>query len=276
MPDASVAARYRYSVSAEFVLPKKEKKPTTRVAAVSPSGDLLPENILKLYVELSAPMGRGGAYHHIHLRDDATGKDLELPFLEIAEELWDPQGKRLTLLFDPGRIKTGLKPRAELGSIVQQGKTYTLIIDPAWLDAESRPLVDGFRKTYKVGPADEVSPNPTAWRIQVPEPSTRDPLILNFPEPLDRALLGRLIQVMDGEGRPVAGTIDIDRSETRWRLFPELPWKSGGYCISANKDLEDLAGNSIGRPFEVDVFDKVENSPHAETIAIPFRVGLKL
>ena len=32
---------------------------------------------------------------------------IELPFLEIDEELWDPAMMRLTLFIDPGRIKRG-------------------------------------------------------------------------------------------------------------------------------------------------------------------------
>ena len=43
--------------------------------------------------------------------------------------------------------------------------------------------------------------------------------------------------------------------------------------VSVDKDLEDLTGNSIGRPFEVDVFDKVERKAVAETVALPFRIG---
>jgi hypothetical protein len=36
--------------------------------------------------------------------------------------------------------------------------------------------------------------------------------------------------------------------------------------------LEDLAGNQIGRAFEVDNFDTVDKSPDPQTITIPFRV----
>src|SRR5207249_867063 len=36
--------------------------------------------------------------------------------------------------------------------------------------------------------------------------------------------------------------------------------------------LEDLAGNSVGRPFEVDVFRPVEREVKAEAVKLPFRV----
>ncbi len=49
------------------------------------------------------------------------GRKLDVPFLEVGEELWDPTGTRLTLLLDPGRIKRGLKPREDLGPILEAG-----------------------------------------------------------------------------------------------------------------------------------------------------------
>ena len=36
--------------------------------------------------------------------------------------------------------------------------------------------------------------------------------------------------------------------------------------------LEDLAGNQIGRAFEVDNFDTVDKSPNPQTIKLPFTI----
>lgn len=259
-------------IVAEFALPTKPDTPTTQVTAVYPTRGTLPENQLKLYLQFSAPMSRGAAYGKIHLRD-STGKDLDLPFLELAEELWDPRGTRLTLLFDPGRIKTGLKPREDLGPVLRQGGTYTLVIDRSWPDAEGQPLATEFRRTFRVGPPDDTPPDPSAWTLHVPEAGTRDPLKITFPEPLDRGMLARVLAIHDANGHPVAGEIAVEDEETSWRLTPDRSWTAGGYRVSVSKDLEDLAGNSIGRPFEVDVFDKVERKSVPETVALPFRIG---
>jgi hypothetical protein len=43
--------------------------------------------------------------------------------------------------------------------------------------------------------------------------------------------------------------------ETRWLFTPREPWRSGGYALRAAMILDDLAGNSLGRRFEVDAFD---------------------
>jgi hypothetical protein len=111
-----------------FDIPRLTLESTTRVEHVYPSAGELPENQLKLYVFFSAPMRRGEAWQRVHLLD-SDGKPVELAFLEIDQELWDRDHTRLTILFDPGRIKRGLLPLAESGKILEAGKRYTLAID---------------------------------------------------------------------------------------------------------------------------------------------------
>jgi hypothetical protein len=270
LPGASSQQQARV-IEAEFSLPRPPASSTTHVVQVFPSRATIPENQLKFYVQFSAPMSRGGIYRRIHLLDE-SGKAVVLPFLEIPEELWDPSGTRLTLLFDPGRIKTGLKPREEMGPILQAGHSYTLVIDREWPDAEGNPLRACFRKTYRAGPADLVSPDPSAWKLEPPAPRTHDPLRLRFPEPLDRALLARALGVLDAQGRLVPGEVTIEDEETAWTLRPTQPWAPGAYRIVIDKDLEDLAGNQIGRVFEVDIFDKIEAKQVARTAELTFRI----
>jgi hypothetical protein len=121
-----------------FVLPATSLPPT-RVVAIYPSSRELPENLLRFYLKFSAPMSQGKSYGYVRLRDE-TGSEIARPFLELPQELWSPDGTRLTLLFEPGRVKRGLVPRAEEGSILTAGRSYTLTIDANWPDAEGRPL----------------------------------------------------------------------------------------------------------------------------------------
>ena len=48
--------------------------------------------------------------------------------------------------------------------------------------------------------------------------------------------------------------------------------KAGGYTLRAATILEDLAGNSLGRPFEVDVFDRVEDRSLNVSESLRFQV----
>ena len=255
-----------------FTIPKKVLEPETTVAAVFPSRSELPENLLKFYLHFSNPMSKGDVYQYIRLLDE-SGEPLDLPFLELGEELWDYDTQRLTLLFDPGRIKTGLVPNLEEGMVLERGKSYTLQIDKDWRDAEGRPLVEGFEKQFTVGPADTVSPKLDNWRKYWPRLGTRQPVTLIFPESLDEALLQRVIVVLDETDNLLAGSVNVSKEETRWEFIPDQPWDVGKYRIKIETLLEDVAGNSIARPFELDkeLSESYQKSPKVVYLNLVFQ-----
>ncbi len=252
-------------VSAVFEVPKAAGPPVT-IEEIYPTSSAWPENILKLYIHFSAPMSRGEMVDRIRLLD-AQGKPVELPFLELAEELWDPEGKRLTVLFDPGRIKRGLVPNRDVGPPIMEGGNYTLVIDQGWPDAHGNPLRETYRRQFHVGPAVRTAVDLKTWRITAPLAGSSGPLEIRFPRPMDRALALRLISVAD-----VPGTAEVDSEETRWRFTPERPWKAGAYQLRVGTALEDISGNKVDRPFDVDVFDHVEKTISTTTKTLRFTV----
>jgi hypothetical protein len=258
-------------VVADFKVPSRKPSAPSGVTGVFPSAAVLPENLLRFYIHFSAPMSRGQAYRNIHLVE-STGRAIDLPFLELDEELWSRDGLRFTLLFDPGRIKRGLKPREELGPVLEAGRTYELVIDSAWLDAEGKPLSKPFRKSFRVTEPDDRSPDPKQWRIKPPAAGGRERLELRFPESLDRALLDRMIRVQDASGRAIEGNLSVAEHETFWTFEPLAAWKTGDYRLVIGTDLEDLAGNSVARPFEVDVVTPLTTRVSPARVEIPFQV----
>jgi hypothetical protein len=257
-------------VEAVFDLPKgAAPAATTRVAHVYPSARILPENQLKFYVYFSAPMSKGRAWQKIHLLD-AAGAPVVLPFLELDEELWNRDGTRLTVLFDPGRIKREVRPLKEIGPSIQAGRRYTLRIESDWPDARGAPLAAEFRKEFLVAPPDRTPPDPAEWRITAPREGTAGPLLLQFPKPMDYALLQHSLEVVGPHGA-VAGSVAVEREETEWRFTPRQPWKAGDYRLIVQTTLEDLAGNHVGRAFDVDTFEPITKSIPRETVALPFR-----
>ena len=259
------------SHSASFSIPKPTTLPSTKLEAIYPTTSLIPKNQLKFYFQFSAPMGRGEASQHVHL-EDPEGKRISLPFLELDQELWDPSGTRLTIFFDPGRVKRGLLPMEEAGVPVEEGKSYKLVVSEKWRDAEGLPLTQSFIKSFRVTAPDRDPPETNSWVLVVPKSGSREPLEVQFPEPLDRGLLERVIEIETIGGKVVAGSISIDRDETRWRFTPDEPWTAGRYYLAAAVYLEDLAGNSIERPFEVDIFEKVEERIERKQARVEFEV----
>ena len=273
-PGATYTAVLRTGVApprvVRFTAAERPAASPTVVSHVYPTADRVPENLLKFYVHFSAPMSRGHVHDHVRLLDSA-GKEIELPFLELDEELWDPEMTRLTLFIDPGRIKRGVRPLEEVGPALEAGKRFTLAIDPGWPDARGKALKEQFRKPFEVGPPDRDPPDPGRWEIRVPKAESRGPVVVGFGEPMDHALARRLVRVVDHFGKPVAGVVEMEAAEHRWTFTPDVPWERGDYSLVAQPTLEDLAGNNIGKPFEVDLVEGKEPAP-MHPVSLPVKV----
>jgi hypothetical protein len=269
--DQPKAAGSAKPVTLEVTVPEAAAGKPTEITHVYPTTATLPENQLKFYIHFSAPMGRGEAYEHVRLLD-AKGRTIDLPFLELAEELWDATGRRMTLFIDPGRIKRGLKPREDLGPVLEVGNEYTLVIDRKWRDAAGRPLKADFQKKFRVAAPEETAIDETAWRVTSPRAGSSDPLVVKFPRPLDHALVERTLTVRLADGTAVAGRGTTADEERRWEFRPESPWQFGKHRIVIDTTLEDLAGNRIGRPFDFDKLGAADVRPTGETVTIAFEV----
>jgi hypothetical protein len=251
-------------------LPASTRQPSTVVTRIYPSGDVVPENLLRMYVEFSAPMGRRSGVEFMKLLNSA-GAEIPGAILPLDYEFWSPDHKRFTVFFDPGRVKDGILPNRQMGRPLSDGGSMTFVISREWPDGNGLPLKEEYRRTFRVAGADTNPIDTAAWKIQAPSAGERNPVVVMFPEPLDHGLLLRALGV-NRNGMPVAGDIAVDSSETRWMFTPEMPWRAGHYELLALDILEDLAGNQIGRAFEVDNFDTVDKSPNPQTIRLPFVV----
>jgi len=241
------------------------KHPTTEVTAIYPSADVLPENTLRLYIEFSAPMGSRGATDVVRVVDE-RGQEVPIPFVHVEADFWNGDHTRYTLLFDPGRVKQGIKPNEDLGRPLHAGRRYTIEVLPDWRDANGQPLKTAYRRTFRVGPAAARPLSMADWRFAPPAAGTRDALAVTFPAPLDHGLLARALAVEAPGGEPLAGEVTLEAADTRWLFRPAAPWAPGEYRLAALSVLEDPAGNRIGRAFEVDM-----TAPAADTPPETFR-----
>lgn len=253
-----------------LAVPKPPPGPRVSVAAVYPSADRLPENTLRFYVHFSGRVRQGDIYRHVKLvRDD--GQEVRHPFLEVDEELWSADGTRITLLFHPGRVKRDLQPREEEGPILEEGRRYTLTVSKDWEDLDGRPLAADYRKTFAAGPPDDTVVDPASWSVIAPRGGDA-PLIVRLAKPLDHALLGRMIWVEDAAGTKIDGTVTVGGGERVVTFAPAKPWARGGYKLVVDTRLEDVCGNRVGEPFEVDVFKPITRKIEGKTAERPFTV----
>jgi hypothetical protein len=271
LPSSDAAAGWRSEIIRTSVaLPAPDGRATTRVVAVFPGADDVPENLLRMYILFSAPMSLGGASGYVQLLDEHE-RVVEDPFLPLDVDLWNDNRTRYTVLFDPGRVKRGILPNEEMGRALAAGRGYTLVVDDGWRDAAGQKLAAPFRRSFRAGPPADDALDPQEWQIEAPPAQTRDPLLVTFPASLDHGLLQRALTV-SLNGERVAGDVQTDPGETRWRFSPTAPWRAGEYQLHASSILEDVAGNRIGRAFEVKELAAGRLRSEARSAALPFLV----
>jgi hypothetical protein len=243
----------RLAIDTTFSLPRAPSTHVAVVTAMFPSADTLPMNLLKLYIHFSAPMRAGEAERRVRLIDAAADTVIPDPFFRPQDERWDAAQTRLTVLFDPARIKRGLVPNAQLGLPLRAGRRYRLIVDREWPTADGGELDHEFTKEFTVVDPDRVAPDARTWSLRAPRSGTRDTLTIAFGEPMDQALVERVIVVRDAGGRPVTGVAHSDGRETLYRFVPDHAWSAESYSIDIDTRLEDVAGNNLRRLFDADL-----------------------
>ncbi len=234
---------------------------------VEPSVGVVPANHLKFYLHFPGPMERGEVFRHLRLveTDDGGGEVAEVPepFREV--ELWDETFTRLTLWFHPGRQKPGVNLNVEIGPVLEEGKRYRLEISGKWRDERGEPLGETVRHGFVAGPVDETQPDPAQWRVVFAGGFVR----IETGEALDPESLRKRVAVVDGEGGRLAAEIEPDA--TGFRLVPVRAWRPGGYRLRVDPRLEDLAGNSVARPFNVDL-EKGGGKTRETAVELPFEI----
>jgi hypothetical protein len=227
--------------------------------SIYPTGDTLPLNLLKVYLEFSKPMQEGQALENIVVTKN-NRDTVPSVFLDLQPELWNKERTILTLWLDPGRIKRDLQPNKEIGLPLELGATYQIINKSGWRDAEGDSLFNRYLKEFYVGSRDSISPNPDTWTIHLPKAGSKQKLKIDLHEPLDYMLLKNAIRVFDNTGKVVNAVIEIEAGETIVYFIPSIEWSAGNYTLEIESRLEDLAGNNLNRLFDKDLTKKTNTT----------------
>jgi hypothetical protein len=226
-----------------------------QVVSISPAARSIPANTLRLYVTFGHPARGTVATRDLRLLDDA-GRTIDGAFMDFGQDLWSPDGRRLTVLFDPGRVKRGVEGDGESAAPLQVGHSFTV-------------EVSGKRFHYQVTPAVRTAIGPQTWRVALPKAESRDALTVTFDREMDDALLRDQLEVEDARGRPQPGQMTASPSGRVWSWRPKHGWRIGVYRIVVGTSLEDVSGNRVGEALDHEV-----GSPDAprESVAVPFTI----
>lgn len=234
----------------EFQIPESTEVP--KLLSIYPSADTLPENLLKIYLVFSKPMAASHSLQHVVLKNQ-VGDSLPDVFPDLQQELWNEDRTVLTLWMNPGRVKRDLQPNKMMGSPLERGMQYELIVSAGWRDAAGTALNVSSHKKFVAGERDALSPSPSKWKLKIPAAGTKEYFQIESDEPLDYYLLKNTIVVKDSAGSILQGSVSVQDGEKSWRFIPEKPWRAGLYKMEIEARLEDLAGNNLNRPFDRDV-----------------------
>lgn len=251
---ATYRARLKVSgntTSLDYRVPMLAAKTPPKVVKIYPSADVLPANHLRFYIYFDRPM-RGGKelFQHLAILDE-SGKEIDEPWL--VDEIWDEENNCLILFIHPGRIKWGVELRELMGPVLVKKRSYALVVRGAWTDLEGNKLGKDTIKKFRTTPEDRVRIELGDWKLTAPTAGTRDALTLTLSKSIDVRSLQTGLTVMNAKGRSMAGAIDVGNDEKSWRFTPSRPWQAGPHRVTVSPDLEDVAGNTPSRPFDVNL-----------------------
>jgi hypothetical protein len=221
---------------------------------ISPQAEVLPANTLRFYITFP----RSGEAHfdrdQLWLLDD-NEQVVRDPFLVLSQELWSPDGRRLTVLMEPGRIKRGLGADPSHDPALVVGRTYTLVVTALGQTA---------RHTFRVSDPVLEAIQETRWRIVSPTVESLDPVVVHFDRVMDAALCEGEIAVVTPAGEVVETRMSLASDGTAMQLLPSRPWSAGKHRLIVSERLEDVCGNRLGEALDHDLSS--EGRPRAGMI----------
>jgi hypothetical protein len=224
---------------------------------VHPAGPTVPENLLRMELRFEHPQPLPFDMDRLKLLD-ARGLELRHALLDVA--LPSPDGRRITVLMDPGRVKMGVGPNREAGRALDAGSTVTLHL------AGATPAEETVIKTWRVTAGLTRPLQPGSWTLTPPRRASRDALVVALQAPISAVGEG-LLAVVDARGRRVQGSASLGGGDAVWRFIPYRPWAPGPYRLVTHPELEDPAGNRQCAAFEA----RVRTAARCEGMSLPFK-----
>lgn len=217
-----------------------------RLIGVHPSGRDWPVNILRFHLVFDREMETGGAADSVAI-ETALGQTVHGAVVDLPDGLWSPDGRVLTLLLHPGRIKRGLAASVQLGLALLPGQDYQLVVRPRLSDLQGHALAEITRVPFRGAPPQKAPLDPAHWQWVSPDPGSHEPIVVHVGCALDFLSVRHALRVITADGACHAVTPDVV-GETLL-LHPHAPWPKAGYlCLGPT--LEDVCGNRVGASFE--------------------------
>src|ERR1700722_5030274 len=177
---------------------------------ISPQAKVLPANTLRFYIHFPRPGEAHFDRDQLWLlnEEEQVGR---APFLVLSQELWSHDGRRLTVLMEPGRIKRGLGADPTHDPALVVGRTYNLVITALGQTA---------RRTFLVSDPVLEAVDESRWRLVSPAVGSLDPVVVHFDRVMDAALCEDEIGVLTHSGEVVQTRVSLAPDGTVAQVLP--------------------------------------------------------
>jgi len=195
---------------------------------------------LRFYVQFSEPAE--AVFDRAQLRlITATSALVPDAFLMLNEELWSPDGRRLTVLMEPGRIKRGMGSDLTHEPALVPGRSYRLEVATGG---------QVFFKVFGVLPPAMEPLLETQWHVSWPPAGSRQPLEVAFDRVMDNAIMADEVQVQGPDGVRLAGSQAMTDDSRRLVFRPVNRWEEADYRLVLSRRFEDVCGNRLGEALD--------------------------
>ncbi|MEO9872773.1 hypothetical protein [Ekhidna sp.] len=253
------------SIYTDIISFKPPETTQPEIISVLPKMDVIPANLLRLYLYFSAPMGLENPYDFVSI-EDTDGKKLVDPFVIIPEGLWNIDRTRLTLLLHPGRVKQGVGPNMTLGDVLKAGNSYTLKVDKKWKGSSGEALKINFIQKINASNPLRNAINVNIWALKA-KADNIGTLTIVTDRPLDQPLAQRMLFVRNMDGVILPSRVEFENSEKL-----KILWRADGSKeleLVIDPRLEDVCGNTPLYAFDLE--EGTRNSI-SEEIKLKFKV----
>jgi hypothetical protein len=101
----------------------------------------------------------------------------------------------------------------------------------------------------------------------LPVEGTRGGVVISFDRPIDHALALKYIRNSSRSGEISGRAMTVN--DTTWKFIPDNAWRKGKYVILISPLLEDVCGNNLNNPFDLDLSkERRTNSTEPVQIAL--------
>lgn len=168
--------------------------------------------------------------------------------VDLIDGLWDARQTALTVLFHPGRVKSGLQAHGQYGSAIVPDQRYRMAVDRTMRRADGKVPEVGVSHAFIGGGPITAPLDLSSLRSVEVRPGTVEPVRIQLDRPWDRLSTDRGVGAVDAEVNLVP--VSVRAEGNRIVMHPVGAWHGRHVRLTVQDDVEDVCGNRVDDAFD--------------------------